>query len=76
MRHAHPTLALILLGLGACAFRPPEISYDDEPIQATQIPEPPRPVEIVEVPTPLPLPGQLQRLDEERLMFFEVHRNA
>ncbi len=27
MRHAHPTLALLLLGLGACAFRPPEISY-------------------------------------------------
>ncbi len=50
----------------ACAFRPPEISYDDEPIQATQIPEPPRPVEIVEVPTPLPLPGQLQRIPPSR----------
>jgi len=66
MRHAHPILALVLLGLGACAFRPPEISYDDEPIQATQIPEPPRPVEIVEVPTPLPLPGQLQRIPPSR----------
>jgi len=66
MRHAHPTLALVLLALGACAFRPPEISYDDEPIQATQLPEPPRPVEIVEVPTPLPLPGQLQRIPPSR----------
>jgi type IV secretion system protein VirB9 len=66
MRHAPPTLALVLLGLGACAFRPPEIRYDDEPIQTTQIPEPPRPVEIVEVPTPLPLPGQLQRLPPAR----------
>ena len=66
MRHAHPTLALVLLGLGACGFRPPEINYDDEPIQATQIPEPPRPVEIVEVPTPLPLLGQLQRIPPSR----------
>ncbi len=67
MRHATHTWRLSSsLGLGACAFRPPEISYDDEPIQATQIPEPPRPVEIVEVPTPLPLPGQLQRIPPAR----------
>jgi type IV secretion system protein VirB9 len=58
---------LVLLGLGACSSsRPPEISYDDEPIQATRLPEPPRPVEVVEIPRPLPLPGQLQPLPAAR----------
>jgi type IV secretion system protein TrbG len=58
------TLYIVLLtsvGLGACAtFRPPEISYDDDPTPAVFHGEPPRPVEVVEIPKPLPLPGQLK----------------
>lgn len=58
------TLYIVLLssvGLTACAtFRPPEISYDDDPQPALFQGEPPRPVEVVEIPKPLPLPGQLK----------------
>ena len=58
------TLYMVLLssvGLTACAtFRPPEISYDDDPQPALFQGEPPRPVEVVEIPKPLPLPGQLK----------------
>jgi type IV secretion system protein VirB9 len=63
-----PAVAIVLLlSLCACTtWRPPEIRYDDEPVQATRLPEPPRPVEIVEVPRPLPLPGQLQRVPAPR----------
>ncbi|MEM8759722.1 MAG: P-type conjugative transfer protein TrbG [Pseudomonadota bacterium] len=51
--------------LAGCATnRPPEIAYDD-PIEATLLPELPRPVEIVERPEPLPLPGQLMRVDAD-----------
>ena len=48
--------------LAACATKqlPPEISYDAEDFGAAALTaEPPRPVEIVTVPEPLPLPGQL-----------------
>jgi len=49
------------IGLAACAtFRPPEISYDNDPQAALFQGEPPRPVEVVEIPKPLPLPGQLK----------------
>jgi type IV secretion system protein VirB9 len=58
------TLYIALLSsvaLTACAtFRPPEISYDDDPKPAVFHGEPPRPVEVVEIPKPLPLPGQLK----------------
>jgi type IV secretion system protein TrbG len=60
--------ALILsasaLALAACSGkeRPPSIAYDDAQMQPAVItPDPRKPVEIVEVPKPLPLPGQLQR---------------
>lgn len=58
MRH----LTLIVTGvLAACAGQsPPSISYDEEPVAAVLAPEPARPVEIVRLPEPLPLPGQLQ----------------
>ena len=51
-----------LLALAACAGRtpPPSIRYDSDDFRPAAVtPEPPRPVEIVEVPKPLPLPGQL-----------------
>jgi P-type conjugative transfer protein TrbG len=58
------TLYIVLLSsvaLSACAtFRPPEISYDDDPQPALFQGESPRPVEVVEIPKPLPLPGQLK----------------
>jgi len=57
-------LAILLLGsasLGACStWKPPEISYDDTPRQAVLQPDPPKPVQIVELPKLLPLPGQLK----------------
>ncbi|WP_137391923.1 P-type conjugative transfer protein TrbG [Rhodoligotrophos defluvii] len=52
------------LAIAACAADgapPPEISYDsDDFAPATVEPEPSRPVEIVTLPEPLPLPGQLK----------------
>jgi type IV secretion system protein VirB9 len=51
------------VALTACAtFKPPEISYDDNPEPAVFQGEPPKPVEVVEIPKPLPLPGQLKPL--------------
>jgi type IV secretion system protein TrbG len=53
------------LALAACASKsqPPEIAYDnDEFLPAVVEPEPAKPVEIVAVPEPLPLLGQLKAL--------------
>ena len=60
-----PPLATILLAsaaLGACAttYKPPIISYDNSPRKAVLTPDPPKPVQIVELPKLLPLPGQLK----------------
>ena len=61
-----PLLAAPLLAsvsLAACsAWKPPEIKYDDTPRQAVLQADPPKPVKIVELPKPLPLPGQLKTL--------------
>jgi P-type conjugative transfer protein TrbG len=55
------TLLLASVSLGACStWKPPEISYDDTPRQAVLEPNPPKPVQIVELPKLLPLPGQLK----------------
>ena len=54
--------------LSACATRgarPPVINYDAQPVAAIETPEPPAPrVEVVAIPEPLPLPGQLKPVDE------------
>jgi hypothetical protein len=55
-----PLLASVSLGACSSAFKPPEIKYDDTPRQAVLQPDPPKPVQIVELPKPLPLPGQLK----------------
>src|SRR5258708_12867239 len=59
------SLALIILtstALAGCAtFKPPPISYDDEQ-PAVLEGEPPKPVQVVEIAKPLPLPGQLKPL--------------
>src|SRR5258708_717200 len=55
--------------LTACAtFKPPQIGYDDEqPAEPAVLQgEPPNPVQVVEVPRPLPLPGQLKALPGAR----------
>jgi P-type conjugative transfer protein TrbG len=58
------TLLLASVSLGACSttWKPPEISYDDTPRQAVLAPDPPKPVQIVELPKLLPLPDQLKPL--------------
>jgi len=61
---ARSPLAVLLsaTALAGCStFTPPEISYDDIPKPAALEAEPPRPIHVVAVPTPLPLPGQLKR---------------
>src|SRR5258708_21782190 len=59
------SLALIILAataLAGCAtFKPPQISYDDEQ-PALLEGEPPKPVQVVEIAKPLPLPVQLNPL--------------
>ena len=69
MRASLLTAAAAASLLSACAHaqKPPQITYDDaafRPAQreadAAQVA--PRPVEVVEVPRPLPLPGQLKPL--------------
>ena len=61
------TLAVIFLSstiLSGCAtWKPPAVHYDQTPKQAVAAPEPPKPVQIVEIPKPLPLPGQLKPLN-------------
>ncbi|MBL7373600.1 P-type conjugative transfer protein TrbG, partial [Escherichia coli] len=53
--------------LAGCATTtpPPEISYDNA-APAVQTIDPPAPVTVVELPRPLPLPGQLQRVEPSR----------
>lgn len=67
MRRAPISMIVLVLTLAACAAKepPPAIAYDGAAFHpATIAPEQSRPVEVVEVPTPLPLPGQLQPLPE------------
>jgi type IV secretion system protein TrbG len=57
------TLLVASVSLGGCStWTPPEISYDDTPRQAVLEPSPPKPVQVVELPKLLPLPGQLKPL--------------
>lgn len=62
--------AALLAGtaLSGCAtkpFTPPVIVYDDAPIETAAVltPEPEPRIEVVALPEPLPLPGQLQPLE-------------
>jgi len=52
-------LILMFVPVAACStYRPPKISYDD--VTPAILQSDPKPVEIVELPQPLPLPGQLK----------------
>jgi len=62
-----PILAALSVPLVGCStWKPPAISYDDTPHPASLIPNPPKPVQVVELPKPLPLPGQLKPLPRGR----------
>jgi type IV secretion system protein TrbG len=68
-RAAWPVLLLCVATFTGCTIPlkpPPEISYDDTAQPAGLEAEPPKPVEIVEVPKLLPLPGQLKPLHGAR----------
>lgn len=55
-------LSISSLALAACATKmpPPAIQYDSEAFRPAAIePDPPKPVTIIKIPEPLPLPGQL-----------------
>jgi type IV secretion system protein VirB9 len=57
------TCALAVLSLGACStYKPPQIAYDNTPKPAVLQPDPPKPVQVVELPKLLPLPDQLKPL--------------
>ncbi|SNS98015.1 P-type conjugative transfer protein TrbG [Sphingopyxis indica] len=63
-RAAPATLLVSAIGLAGCATTSdaPDIAYDDPPqeILVLSAPEPARPVQVVAIPEPLPLPGQLK----------------
>jgi type IV secretion system protein TrbG len=65
--YALPLLLLCTSALAGCAttHKPPEIAYDDA-APATLKVDPPAPVTVVEVPRPLPLPGQLKPVTASR----------
>lgn len=65
MRKILSLIAVSLL-LGACTtFKPPEIAYDDLKPAVLQV-DPPKAVQVVELPKPLPLPGQLKPLVDDK----------
>ena len=56
--------SVFVLALAACTEKPPAIAYDD-PQPAHLEPAPPKPVQVVSLPEPLPLPGQLKPVADE-----------
>lgn len=62
-----PLILLATTALAGCAttHKPPEISYD-EAAPAVQTVDPPAPVTVVELPRPLPLPGQMKPVETTR----------
>tara|TARA_R110002096_G_scaffold52556_4_gene137267 strand:+ start:251 stop:1318 length:1068 start_codon:yes stop_codon:yes gene_type:complete len=59
---------ILTFALGACASRekPPSISYDMQDFTPATIETAPlAPIEIVKLPVPLPLPGQLKPIEEQ-----------
>ena len=59
---AQPSLLIAGFTLAGCStYKPPVITYDDPAAtRAVQLPDPPKPVEVVAFPQPVPLPGQLK----------------
>lgn len=68
LRNARAVILLCsVAALSGCTTfaKPPEISYDDA-APAVQAYDPPAPVRVVELPKPLPLPGQLKALGKSK----------
>mgnify|MGYP000971189516 CR=1 FL=1 len=61
--YAFVLTAAVLSGCASQGKPPPHISLD-EPVQAQPQPELPKPVEVVAVPTVLPMPAQMKPLPE------------
>jgi len=66
-RASLPVLLLFVCSLTGCATagaKPPVIAYDDATpaVRAEPAPDLPKPVEVVAIPQPLPLPGQLKQV--------------
>lgn len=59
------SLVFAVVLLAGCASQPAVPL--DQAIQAEPVPEPPKPVQVIEVPKPLPLPNQLKRLPPKGL---------
>ena len=61
-----PLLLLCTSALAGCAghIPPPDIDYDNA-APAVQASDPPAPVRVVELPKPLPLPGQLKPVGKD-----------
>jgi type IV secretion system protein VirB9 len=61
----YPVLSSLLL-LAACATapKPPPVISLDKPVRAQPLPSAPKPIAVVEILKPLPLPGQLKPLRE------------
>lgn len=55
--------ASTLAGCASVSAKPPAIAYDNA-VPAIPRAEPPKPVEVVTIPTPLPLPGQLKPINQ------------
>ena len=66
-KSAFPLALLAATALAGCATtqKPPEISYDDAAPAVVAV-DPPAPVTVVELPRPLPLPGQLKPVEPSR----------
>ncbi|MFN4011360.1 MAG: P-type conjugative transfer protein TrbG [Pannonibacter sp.] len=64
---AFAAFLLCTSALAGCATtqKPPEIAYDDA-APAVQTGDPPAPVTVVELPRPLPLPGQMKPVEQSR----------
>jgi type IV secretion system protein VirB9 len=62
MTRLAPAMLLLPAMLAACTHNrpPPTITYDSDSLKPAKVlPDPPKPVQIVTIPQPLPLPGQL-----------------
>jgi type IV secretion system protein TrbG len=72
-----PTFAVIFLSstvlAGCTTWKPPAVPYDNTPRQAVVAAEALKPVQIVEIPKPLPLPDQLKPLPVETAPLPEQH---
>lgn len=63
--YALPLILMVMtLNLTGCATqaKPPSVITLDEPVAAQLLPDPPKPIEVIEVAKPLPLPEQLKPL--------------